>query len=231
MKKQASTTYKNLLQKFQASPTVQSYFYLKEEFIKQIAILAHSERQAIWDLLAERLVKLIKEEEKGMVAEMWALQKIALQQQLFLSQGQFSSERFESIVRFSVQLKEFEWAENFIENYAVLLPAQQKEVTLTLSWAYYHFYKDEFEKVINLLLNINFTDISSKERTRILLLKSYYELIEQGNRYYESFLSLTYSFEKAIRRRNAISELEKRKQLEFIKRIRTVAKKKLDKER
>lgn len=79
--------------------------------------------------------------------------------------------------------------------------------------------------MIDLLMEIEFTNHNEKMRTRTLLLRSYYELITPKKyNYYEIFLSLCSSFEKYLRRSNL---KDKQQQLDFVKKIRILAKKKL----
>lgn len=216
--------YDLVIECFQKSFNIEDYFRLKEAFMKTRAFLTLKEQKDTWTCLFNYYTRLVREDDNIDRREVWELQKIALEYGILLENGRMMKTVFENIVIVSCFFQEFAWTEKFIQNFTELLSNNQRDNCVNFSWTYYYFYKEEFEKVISLLQEIKFTDASYKSRTRSLLLRSYYKLIDKNDKYYEAFLSLSYSFEKYLRRDTSRIDNYKKGYINFIIIMRLLAK-------
>ncbi len=102
--------------------------------------------------------------------------KTILHNKVILTDGYLSQWDYKNICTISFRLKEFEWANHFIEKYHLLIRSAERENAFVYNKAYLHFHMGEFNKSLNLLQKVNFTDLYYQIDTRAMLLKIYYEL-------------------------------------------------------
>lgn len=219
--------YYLIIQIFQNPFSEENYFKLKNKFLHDKINLTKLEQRNVWSCLSNYYSYLIRENNDIDKHEIWELQKIGLDDEILIQNNRIKKEVFENIVVVSCFLKKFTWTKKFIEEYSTFLDVEGRNNTVTLSWTYYYFYQNDFEQVISLLREIEFTNHHYKSRTRSLLLRSYYELIEKDDDYYEAFLSLSQSFEKFLRRDKRCIGNYQKAYLNFIILIRLLAKIKL----
>lgn len=204
------------------------YFSLKELFLQHASVLSKKEQNEMLTNLVNYITVLIREKKSSNEREVWELQKIGLDKGVSILQGQMGHNTFCNIVIVSTKLKEFDWAKEFIVSYAPLLKESTKHSTLTLSWAYYYFNKEEYDRVIETLRDIDFLDYFVKTQTKSLLLRSYYELINPfKNALYEVFLAQINAFDKFLRRNNKAAQARKVAYLNFVSLLKVLAKRKI----
>ena len=83
---------------------------------------------------------------------------------------------FKNICTISFRLKNFDWSNIFIEKYNLLIRNSERENAYVYNKAYLYFHQGEFNKSLNLLQKVNFTDLYYQIDTRAIILKIYYEL-------------------------------------------------------
>ncbi|MEZ5044971.1 MAG: hypothetical protein R2828_34045 [Saprospiraceae bacterium] len=117
---------------------------------------------------------------------------------------------YSNVIKLALRLERFEWTETFIKENAICLPPQLREGAehYNLSELYYH--KRDFDQVLNHLNQLHFTDLHYHLGSRVILLKTYYELEAE-----EPLLSLLSSFSVYLRRNNTISPPLKKTYLNF----------------
>jgi len=130
---------------------------------------------------------------------------------ILLENGQISEGVFKNIVTVSLGSGEYEWAEKFIEEYSAYLPSDIKENARTFNLAYLYFYQKKYEKVIELLKNVEYRDIVYALGAKLILLRTYFESDE-----YLALDSLIDSFRIFLRRNKLISKSLKREYISFL---------------
>jgi hypothetical protein len=106
---------------------------------------------------------------------------------------------YKNAVTLAFNLKETEWAFDFIKRYSPLLPAAQQAPNYTFNMARYYFIGKQYNDVIALLSRIEYSDLFMMLSAKILLLKTYYELDETG-----PFESLVHSFRSLLKNKSTI---------------------------
>ncbi len=140
-----------------------------------------------------------------------------LKNKIILDQIEISPFNFRNAVIASNRLKRYEWAENFIVNYQHKLSQEIRENTVKTNLASVYFYQKKYDKVIELLQEVEFPDIISNLNAKSLLLLSYYDMEE--NYLLDSFIE---SFKVYISRHKDIAEEKKQSylnQIKFIKKL------------
>lgn len=112
------------------------------------------------------------------VRELFNLYIEALENKLILVKNKISPWSFKNIVTAGLRLNEFDWVENFIEEYNVLLDDKFRENAITFNLAQLYFYKQDYPKVIKQLSQVEYDDITYNLNSKTLLMASYYELDE-----------------------------------------------------
>ncbi len=139
--------------------------------------------------------------------------------EIIFTKKELSPGNYKNIVTVGLFVKEYDWIENFIYTYNHRLPKSSRNSSLNYNLANLFFNKEEYEKVIDLLRQVEYRDAFDGLSNRWLLLKTYYELEE-----IDAFDALTDSFSILIRRNKALSERNKQKYLNAVRFISKIMK-------
>lgn len=118
-----------------------------------------------------------------------------LERGVLMDHGQIDRATYSNTVLFGLLLEEWVWAEKFIHEYKKYLPVDIRENTWYHNLATMYFMKKEYQKVLETLQNVVYTDTFLNMDDRRLLLCSYYELKE-----WDALDSLLLSFNSWLRR-------------------------------
>jgi len=127
---------------------------------------------------------------------------------------------YKNVVVLGIGLKKYEWTEKFIYNYNNKLPAHFREDALHYNLADLYYRNKVYDKAIEHLRNVEFTDVYYSLDTRLMLAKIYYETNET-----EALLSLISSFRIFIKRNKLIAQNVKESYTNFLKIIHLLVKK------
>ena len=104
----------------------------------------------------------------------------------------------------SLRLGEFKWCRNFLESKVTLLAPAERDNALTYNTAYFHFMNQEYRKAIRKLQEVMLNDVFYQLDSRVIILKSYFELDETESFYYQAS-----SFRLFLLRNKSISDYQK----------------------
>lgn len=88
---------------------------------------------------------------------------------------------FKNIVSVSLKLKEYDWAEHFIQEFAPMLGRSFQSDYLKYNLALLNFARGRFDECRNYLHGERFADLYIRLNVRTLLIKTYYELEQIDN--------------------------------------------------
>lgn len=125
----------------------------------------------------------------------------ALEHSIILTRGELSPWDFKNIVTIGLRNKDYKWTEQFIEDYRHKMPKVERDNAYTFNRARYYFATQQYDRVLRLLQNVEYSDIFYLLDSKTTLMKTYYELDE-----YQSLQSLKESFRILLRRKKLISE-------------------------
>lgn len=146
------------------------------------------------------------------LSEILGLYKYALQNSLLLEDGMLSQWEYKNILTAALRLKEFKWAEGFMNDYKGLLPKADRSNAYTFNLARYYFAIKKYDRVLQLLQDVKYNDIFYQLDSKTTLLKTYYELGEWMPLY-----SLKDSFRVLLRRKKLISEQQKENYMNLLR--------------
>jgi len=153
--------------------------------------------------------------------ELFSLYETSLDRQLIFEKGFLTPNHYKNILTIALHIKEFEWAENFIQTYTTQLPKENQENALNYNMAKLYFHQEDYPKVIEQLREVEYKDLQYALGGKLMLLKTYYELEEDT-----ALDSLIDSFRIYLRRNTRISRDVKQQYLNvlrFTKRLSTIA--------
>lgn len=97
--------------------------------------------------------------------------------------------KFNNVITTFLRSRKFDIAETFINEYQNLIPASQRKYIISFSRAQLDFYRKNYGRVIEELQEMEYPDIITNLRSRLLLLVTYFELNQQ-----DAFINLAESF-------------------------------------
>ena len=157
---------------------------------------ALDEIRDIYVLAINYCIKKLNSGERRYIDQALDLYKIGLEKSILFENGVLSRFAYNNILIIGLMSDDFEWARNFLESYKEYLPANSRRNIYLYNLTIYHFKKQEYYKVMDLLQKVQFRDVLYNLDTRRMLLRSYFEIGA-----FDSLDSLLDSFIVFIRRR------------------------------
>ena len=117
---------------------------------------------------------------------------------------------YNNTVKLALRLRRFEWIEQFIQEYNNTLEHRVRADALHYNLAELFFHKRDFDQALYHLNQVQFSDINYHIGSRILLIKTFYELDD-----IDPLLSVLASFSVWLRRNKQISVALKKSCLHF----------------
>jgi hypothetical protein len=127
--------------------------------------------------------------------ELFLLYKDFIDTGFIFVDNQIDPYNYKNIVTAGLRLKEYDWVEYFIENYASNIQNEFRENAYTYNLAQLHFYKGDYDKVLRLLQEVEYDDLTYNLGSKSMLMAIYYETDE-----IEPLLSLIDSFKVYLNR-------------------------------
>jgi hypothetical protein len=179
----------------------QHFSRLKKLLYLHTSLLQTDTQKEVFAFTLNYCIRKINKGRADYQAEIFELYKYALQQNLLLDKDSLTPWDFKNIVTIGLRNKEYKWTDAFIEEYILRLPKTEQENAYTFNRARYFFATGKYDKVLQLLQDVDYSDIFYLLDSKITLMKTYYELGE-----YQSLQSLKESFRILLGRKKLISE-------------------------
>ncbi len=138
------------------------------------------------------------------LAELFQLYKTSLQKRIAFDGKYITPWTYKNIVGVALRVEEYDWVEKFIHEYKQHVSPELRENAFAFNLASFYFNKGKLDQALELLRNVEFTDIVYSLDTKSMLLRIYYELNE-----FEALWSLLEAFQVYLRRNKLISDSQK----------------------
>lgn len=119
---------------------------------------------------------------------------------------------FKNIVVLALRLGKFNWTESFINNYNHKIPIDDRENAITYNLAQLYFYQKKYDKVIEQLQHVEYTDVTYNLNAKAMLIATYYETDEM-----EALYFLLESFRAYLNRHKGISQQARKNYSNLVK--------------
>jgi hypothetical protein len=177
------------------------FMHLKELLFTHAAILQTGTQKEVFAFALNYCIRKINKGRPAYQAEIFALYKDALQRDLLLEDNTLTPWDYKNIVTIGLRNKDYKWTNSFIESYIAKLPEKEQDNAYTFNRARHYFATGKYDKVLDLLQDVEYSDIFYLLDSKTTLMKTYYELGE-----YQPLQSLKESFRILLRRKKLISE-------------------------
>ena len=136
--------------------------------------------------------------------ELFEFYKIILENRIIFKDGQLTQWDYKNIVTLGLRLGEFDWTEWFMGNYKSSLAAHYRENVWSFNMANFMFHKQDYDRTLELLQEVEFTDVYYHLDSKTLLLKTYYALEE-----WDSLQSLIDSLKVYLKRNKLVPQYQR----------------------
>ncbi len=177
------------------------FFQIRDELSVHHQAFTREELQSLYNHLQHYCFEQINKGEDKFYDELFKLYLSQLNEGLFLEDGFLSEWHYKNIVTTGLRLKKMGWVNQFIEEYKSMLLPKSQENAYTYNKASYYYEIKEFNKVMELLIRVEYTDLRYSLGAKALLLRNYYDMEE-----YDAFSSLCESFRQFLSRNTVISD-------------------------
>ncbi len=219
-------------EKYLEVPPVLVYYHLhklilsqaEEDYQKALVVVREQARffplkelQNLYNYLQNHCIQQINQGKLDFLEEIFKLYKFQLEDRLLFLNGHLPEWNYKNIVTTGLLLGEHEWVKNFIEKYKADLVPEVAEIAYSYNLAYYFYITKAYDKVLELLLHLEYSDVRYALSAKLLLLKTYFDLDE-----YEALLSLSDSFRQYLQRKKEISDFNRRGYYQLLKFTRKI---------
>jgi hypothetical protein len=175
------------------------YMQLKSEIFRNIESFPIGEAHDIINAALNFCISQINRGNESFRSEIFELYNYSLKKELIYINNEITPSTFRNIVVIALRLKEFNWAERFIEEYSKKLNLKYRDNIVRLNLSQIKFYKNRYHEVLDLLRSVDYEDITMNLQAKSILLATYYELDE-----YDPLSSFLNSFKVYLSRKNKL---------------------------
>lgn len=181
-------------------PDDESHFVrLKTLLHQHVALFPPAEARDLYMTAINFAIRRHNRGNRAYTREAFDLYREAFDKGVLSENAQLPPYTFINILNLAQLLGEHDWSRAFLEQGRPLLPPTERENTYRYALAGYHFRRSEYEPVLTLLREVDFSDIFIQLDARKMLLRSYYELGE-----WPALASLLDSFKAFLNRHKAL---------------------------
>jgi HEPN domain-containing protein len=203
----------------------QHFELLLQSLDNQAGMLAKEDLRKCYFIAQNYCALKINQGKSEYYRAMFDIFKKVIGEGILLEGGNLSEGLFKNIVTVGLGVGEFAWAEQFVETYSPFLPSDIRENARTFNLAYLYFHQKKYADVLNLLQNVEYSDVVYILGAKIMLIQTYYEINEVL-----AMDSLIDSFRIFVRRNKEMSNNLKREYINYLNFVKKLAQLKLDRQ-
>ena len=211
--------YSKLLNLYADSDNEDNYFSLRQSVSENNLLFPKKELAEIYSTIINYCSIQINKGNSKFLAQLFDFYKEVVSQDILLEDQSFSPYHFKNIVVIGLRLKEFNWIEAFITDYAPLLPENQRDNSLSFNLAQLYFYQKKYDLVIKTLQSVEYDDYIYNLNSKTMLICTYYDTGET-----DALFFLLDSFRAFLNRNYNIPEDRKNLYRNFISFSKKLAK-------
>lgn len=159
------------------------------------------ELKSLYNYLQNYCIEQINRGESQFLKEIFKLYQSQIGQGLLIEDGYLSEWHYKNIVTTGIRLGEMDWVKHFVETYKEQLHPESRENAYLFNLASYYYATKQLDKVLDLLVKVEYNDLRYNLGAKALLLRTYYDLEE-----YEPLFSLTESFKQYLLRNKLMAD-------------------------
>lgn len=204
--------YYTILMSLREDDNPNHYKKLIDILTNDVNRLSSEEQGDLYSFANNYCIRQINSGDSNYQRELFQLYEQGLKTGLILDNGILSEWNYKNITSLACSLKEFEWAEDFIQTYKDKLNAPRRENAYNYNLAHLYYNKKMYSEALSVLLLVQFTDVKYHLNTTFLLLRTYFALKDT-----EAVLSLIETFRIYVIRNQKMTQELKRGYTNFLK--------------
>ncbi len=209
--------YYNVLQMLQEEDNENHYQRLKKALNDHAELFPKPELRTLYQYASNYCIKKINSGKSQYYQEVLDLYKVLLEQKIIFQNGFITQWTFKNIITVGIRMEEFEWTENFIREFENHLLPEEKFNAVTYNRAALYSARKEYQKTLQELHNVEFTDSSYHLGAKIIQIKSYFELEET-----EALFALIETFRKYLLRNRDLADYKKKANSNMLKLTKSI---------
>lgn len=193
-------------------PSKADHFRQLREYLQQYS--DHFSAAMLRDLyfsIINFCIRKIRYGEKAYATELMSIYQEGIQKGVLFEDGYLSPWTFKNLVKLGIGLKEYNWTETFIAEYAPKLPPDMQQDALHFNLADLYYALRDYPKAQLHLRQVEFSDVQYSFGAKLTLIKIYFETDQE-----EALQSLLSSFKIFLQRKKLITRDVKMPYLNFI---------------
>jgi hypothetical protein len=158
----------------------------------------------IYNYFQNYCIRRINKGEERFLEEIFRLYQRLLEKELLYENGLLSEWHYKNIVTTGIRLRQMDWVKQFIENQKDRLDSEVRDNAYRFNLASYHHALGQYDEVLRLLLQVEYSDLRYSLGAKALLLRTYYELRE-----FEALDSLVGSMRQFLQRNQLMADFHR----------------------
>lgn len=191
--------YHSILKTLKEPEQTQHYHRLKELIEKHVEAFPKQEAEFIYQSASNYCIIKTNQGASEFLEEYFNLSVMQLENGMLFNNNELSPWHFRNIVFAALRVGKYEWTANFIDNYSSYLPESMRDNAISFNSAQLYFSQKKWDKVIELLREVDYEDFTYNLNSKTMLLSTYYETDE-----IEPLFSLLDSFRTYLNRHKNI---------------------------
>jgi hypothetical protein len=204
--------YQNILLSLRDYQNERHYQYLKKLLEGHLDRFNEEEQSDLFTFAYNYCILRINRGHSPYQEELFHLYEQGLETGLVFQHGVITEWNYKNIATLGAKLKKFKWTEDFITHYKAYLPQQHQENVYNYNLAYLYYSKGQYDKVLDHLLHVQYTDVKYHLSSSYLLVRTYHKL---GNT--EALLGLLDTFRLFVMRNKQMTGSQKKEYINFIR--------------
>ena len=200
----------------------QHYYRLKGLLIENKNHFTATEMRDMYAFLQNYCIRKANLGKAEYMGELLNAFKLLLENGFIFENGFISPADFKNIVTVALRRNEHEWVAHFLASHSIRLRKEFRSNAKDYNYARLSYNLGELKQARKLLSKTDFTDLYYHLDSKVLLMKTYYELDD-----FEPLLALIGSFRVYLKRNRKISDYQRTIYLNLIKYVRKITRIKL----
>lgn len=191
--------YENLLRALRDPADEAAFFEAKRLLEAEWQLFRGNERRDLYLLALNFCIRKINGGQRQFMRQALDLYRSGLANQSLFEYGQLSRFTYKNAVTAGLNLGEFDWARQFIEDYRQHLHPRERHSAYCYNLAVWHFWRLDYDQAMTLLRETDFADPLTNLDARAILVKIYH-----ARGYFDALESHLESFQTYLRRQKNI---------------------------
>lgn len=163
-------------------PDIEDHYYkLKDLIKKNLQLFPDQEAKHIFDAALNYCVRKGNKGDKQFYTELLNTYNEGLEMGVLLVDGEITPTSFRNICLVGLRLGEIAWVENFINEFSGKINPKFRKNAVTFNLARLTLYKRQYEKLVELLSEVEFDDLVYTLDSKLMLIIAFYELANKDS--------------------------------------------------